>query len=52
MALFMSGKLNYLQITEAIEYAMDNHKSIINPTLTEIYDADKEARESVNKFCK
>ena len=52
VALFMSGKLNYLQITEAIEYAMDNHKSIINPTLTEIYDADKEARESVNKFCK
>ena len=52
VALFMSGKLNYLQITEAIEYAMDNHKSIINPSLTEFYDADKEARESVNKFCK
>jgi 1-deoxy-D-xylulose-5-phosphate reductoisomerase len=49
--LFMQGKLSYLGITDAIEYAMSEHKPIINPTLGEIYDADKEAREIIkSKF--
>ncbi len=45
--LFMSGKIKYLEITEAIEYAMNMHNNIINPTLSDIYDADREARERV-----
>lgn len=45
--LFMKGKLSYLGITEAIEKAMDRHRSVIDPTLEDIYAADKEARETV-----
>ena len=47
--LFMRGELSYLEITEAIEYAMQSHKNIKNPTLSDIYNADKEAREIVYK---
>lgn len=47
--LFLNGKLSYLEITEAIEAAMECHKNIKNPTLSQIYDADKEARELVYK---
>lgn len=51
--LFMQEKIPYLGITEAIEFAMQSHKNVINPTLEEIYNADKEARECVyDKFCK
>lgn len=51
--LFMKEKISYLEITEAIEYAMSEHKNIDNPTLTDIYSADKEARECVySKFSK
>ncbi len=51
--LFLNEKISYLEITEAIEYAMQEHKNIQNPTLSETYTADKEARECVyNKFSK
>ena len=51
--LFLKEKISYLEITEAIEYAMGQHKTVQNPTLSDIYDADKEARESVfDKFSK
>lgn len=51
--LFMKGKIKYLEITEAIEYAMNKHNNILNPTLADIYEADREARESVmSGFCK
>ncbi len=45
--LFMKGKLSYLGITDAIANAMDKHKNIVNPSLDDIYNADKEAREIV-----
>lgn len=45
--LFMKGKLTYLGITEAISAAMEKHKNIQNPTVEDIYSADKEARETV-----
>ena len=49
--MFMKGKLSYLGITDAIADAMARHKSIIDPTLDDIYAADKEAREIVkSKF--
>lgn len=48
--LFMKGKLSYLGITDAINYAMDTHTNIINPSLDDIYNADKEAREIVKSM--
>ncbi len=51
--LFMRGGLSYPGITDAIAEAMSGHKSIINPTLDEIYAADREAREIIrSKFVK
>lgn len=48
--LFMQRKLSYLGITGAIEKAMERHKPVIDPTLDEIYAADKEAREIVRSL--
>ena len=51
--LFLSGKIKYLEITEAISYAMQNHKNIKTPSLEDVYNADREARDAVkSKFCK
>lgn len=47
--LFMSGRLKYTEITEAISGAMARHGTVIDPTLEEIYAADREARVLVLK---
>lgn len=49
--LFLSGKIGFLDIADTVEGAMENHKVKKNPTLSEIFDADGEAREFVkSKF--
>lgn len=45
--LFMRGKLSYLGISDTIRLAMDSIKNIENPSLADILDADKAAREFV-----
>lgn len=45
--LFMKGKISYLGISEAIQRAMEKIKNIENPTLEQILEADKYARELV-----
>ena len=45
--LFMNGKLSYLGISEAIEKAMTSVKNIDNPSIQDIFAADKTAREIV-----
>ena len=47
--LFMRGELRYLEIPEVIEYAMQAHTNVKNPNLSDIYNADREAREIVYK---
>lgn len=47
--MFMHGQIGYLDIADAIEYAMLHHKNVLNPTLEDIYAADKEARASVTE---
>lgn len=44
---FLSGKIGFLDIAETIEAAMEAHKIIENPTLSDILDCDKWAREFV-----
>ncbi len=48
--LFMKGRLSYLGISEAIEKAMERHRAAVDPSLEEIYAADKEAREIVRSL--
>ncbi len=45
--LFMRGKLSYLGISEAIEEAMLSVENIKNPSVEDIFAADKAAREIV-----
>ncbi len=48
--MFLNGKMNYIQISESIAYAVDSVKNIKNPNLEEIFEADKKARELVLQF--
>ena len=45
--LFLKEKISYLEITEAIQKAMESIPNIKNPTLEDILQTDKKAREIV-----
>lgn len=45
--LFLKGKLSYLGISEAIKEAMDKIGNIENPTIEDIFETDRLAREIV-----
>ena len=47
VSMFMKGKLSYLGISDMIAKAMSEHKNIVNPTLNEILETDKWARDFV-----
>lgn len=47
VALFLSGKIRFLDIAELVEGAMSAHTTIQTPTLDDIFDADMWAREYV-----
>ncbi len=46
---FLKDKCGFLEITELIEKAMDSHKPAAKPSLEDIADADREARELVRR---
>ncbi len=45
--LFLRGRIGYLDIADRIAYAMEATKNIENPSLEDIFEADKYARELV-----
>lgn len=45
--LFLNGKIGFLDIGNIVEMAMDNHKNILNPDISDILNADIWAREYV-----
>ena len=45
--LFLKEKISYLEITDSIASAMEQVKNIENPTIEQIFEADKFAREVV-----
>ncbi len=47
VSLFLEKKISYLQITELIQEAMNNHQVIANPTVEEILQTQKESEEGV-----
>ena len=47
VSAFLAGKCRFLDIADMVEGAMENHKTKKNPTLSDIFDADREAREFV-----
>ena len=48
--LFREKKISYLDITRLIGEAMERIKNIDNPSVEEIFEVDKEAREVVKKL--
>lgn len=44
---FLDRKINYLEIPEIIETCMANHKNIINPTVEQILQTEKEVYEQI-----
>ncbi len=49
VGMFLSGKCGFLDIADMTEEAMKNHKNIMNPGLSDIYGADREAREFIRR---
>lgn len=47
VALFLEGKLRYLQIPELIGEAMEQHSRIPNPTVEEILEAEQQTYEYI-----
>lgn len=47
VGLFLDRKISYLQITELIEAAMEQHKNIANPTVEEILCTEQEVYEYI-----
>ncbi len=47
VALFLEHKIEFLEIPERIAKAMEEHKLIAHPTVEQILEAEKEAREIV-----
>ena len=47
VALFLNGKIRFLDIADLVEGAMCAHKTMKRPSLSQIFEADKWAREYV-----
>ena len=44
---FLDRKIKYLEIPEIIETCMANHKNIMNPTVEQILQTEKEVYEQI-----
>ncbi|MBQ3181344.1 MAG: 1-deoxy-D-xylulose-5-phosphate reductoisomerase, partial [Clostridia bacterium] len=49
VGLFLEDKIKFLDIANIVEMAMSDHKTIKNPTVCDILEADLWAREYVNE---
>ncbi len=49
VALFLEGKIGFLDIGNIVEMAMDEHKTVNNPKISDILDADLYAREYITR---
>ena len=49
VSLLLEGKIRFVEIPDLIERAMDEIAFISNPSLDQILDTEKAARESVNR---
>lgn len=47
VSMFLDRKINYLEIVEIIEYAMNNHKYIANPNIDEILESENWTYECI-----
>ncbi len=50
VSLFLEKRISYLQITELIAEAMNNHKVIANPTVEEILQTEAESESLIDRL--
>lgn len=50
VSLFLQGQIKFMDIMDIIENVMDNHKVIVDPSLDDIIDVDRWAREEVMRL--
>ncbi|RKI93683.1 1-deoxy-D-xylulose-5-phosphate reductoisomerase [Parablautia intestinalis] len=48
VSLFLDGKLQFLEIYDLIQGAMEQHKTVLNPSVEEILEAEAQAYEYIN----
>lgn len=51
VALFLERKIRFLQIYELIDYCMKNHKTVNNPKVNQILEAEKETYDLIRHYC-
>jgi len=51
VALFLDGKIGFLDIADSIEEAMKQHKNVLNYELNDVLEADKMARDIISQIC-
>jgi 1-deoxy-D-xylulose-5-phosphate reductoisomerase len=47
---FLKGKIKFLDISKVVKHILDENKEIENPTILQIIEADKNAREKTRKY--
>ena len=52
VSLFLDDQIRFLQIPEVIGAAMERHRTVENPDVAQILEAEKEAHESVVRYAK
>jgi 1-deoxy-D-xylulose-5-phosphate reductoisomerase len=52
VSLFLSNKINFLQISQIVREAMNNHSVIQNPNLNEILEVEYRTREYISEIIK
>jgi len=48
---YLGGRIKFLQIAKVIEKVLGRHKSRMSPSLSDIFDAEKWAREEAGRLC-
>ncbi|MCK4552300.1 MAG: 1-deoxy-D-xylulose-5-phosphate reductoisomerase [Tenericutes bacterium] len=49
VSLFLNQKISFLDIESIVKSAVDNHKTVIDPSLEEIYEIDQLTKDSIFK---
>ena len=47
VSVFLKGRITFLQIEDMVEQALERHSGVMNPSLSEIEEIDRETREFV-----
>ena len=50
-SLYLKGKISFTKIVELVKKVLSKHKNILHPSIDEILQIDKWAKEEVRRLC-